>query len=85
MKPSHEEIEQRIYQAVAGLVEIGDRPLTPETSFEDIGLNSLAVVTLTFELEDQWGITIPNEILGDFRTVAEARDTVLELLAQARG
>jgi acyl carrier protein len=79
---SAQEVEHGIYEAVAKLVELQGRTLTPETDLRGLGLSSLELVTLAFELEDRWTISIPNEMLGDFLTVAEARDVVLEIMAK---
>ena len=75
------EIEHAIIAAIRKVKDVGDLPLGPETSFRDLGITSLEVVTLAFELEDAFGIVIKDQYMDDFRTVAEARDTVLELLA----
>ena len=54
-----------------------------DTALEDLGVTSLELVTVTFELEDAFGIVIKDQYFDDFRTVGEARDTVLALLAAA--
>ncbi|MDR0480853.1 MAG: acyl carrier protein [Gallionellaceae bacterium] len=34
--------------------------LTPETTFESLGLDSMSMLELMFEIEDKYGIHIPN-------------------------
>lgn len=36
--------------------------ITPESRLEDIGVDSLAGIELIFDLEEEYGITIPDEV-----------------------
>ncbi|MEV4690567.1 phosphopantetheine-binding protein [Micromonospora echinospora] len=40
-------------------------PLLPDVALADLGLDSLATVTLLLELEDEFGVTIPDELLNE--------------------
>jgi acyl carrier protein len=55
-------------------------PLTPETRFENLGLQSLERTIVVFELEDLYEVSIVDESLDVFDTIGEARDLVLMLL-----
>lgn len=47
--------------------------VTPEARFvEDLGADSLQTVELIMGLEDQFGITIPDEAAENIRTVQDA-------------
>lgn len=57
------------------LVEDFDIPadeITPEASFEALGLDSLDVVDLTLAIEERTGIKLQDEELEDVRTVGDA-------------
>ncbi len=57
------------------LVEDFDIPaeeVTPEASFEALGLDSLDVVDLTLAVEERTGIKLEDEELEDVRTVGDA-------------
>lgn len=78
---SRESVEQQIYQAIRKVKpSLQTIPLTPETRFENLGLESLERAIVVFELEDAYDLSIVEESLDTFETVAEARDLVLMLL-----
>ncbi len=36
--------------------------ITPETTFEAIGVDSMTMLEMMFEIEDKYGVHIPNEV-----------------------
>ncbi len=57
------------------LVEDFDIPaeeITPEATFEALGLDSLDVVDLTLAVEERTGVKLEDEELEDVRTVGDA-------------
>ncbi len=50
--------------------------VTPEATFESLGLDSLDVVELTLVLEEETGVKLEDEELEDVRTVQDAIDKV---------
>lgn len=50
--------------------------VTPEATFEALGLDSLDVVELTLVLEEETGVKLEDEELEDVRTVQDAIDKV---------
>jgi acyl carrier protein len=48
---------------------------------EDIGCDSLDVVEISMELEEQFDISIPEELSDQARTVGQITDGILGLLA----
>ncbi|HEX6099230.1 MAG TPA: acyl carrier protein [Thermoanaerobaculia bacterium] len=74
-------IENEIYRAIRKVKpSLGQTPLTPDTRFESLGLESLERAIVIFEIEDAYEISIIDANLDTFRNVAEARDVVLSLL-----
>lgn len=75
-----------VFTAIRAVLEEerGSLSLTLDTTFEDLGMRSLDVVTIAFELEDAFGIHIHTNSLDDFRSVRQARDTVVALV-RAKG
>jgi len=45
-----------------------------ESSFEDLGLDSLDAVELISDLEDEFNVTIPNIDLQNIKTIQQAVD-----------
>jgi acyl carrier protein len=79
----HEAVEEEIYAAIRRVKpSLQSIPLTPDTPIENLGLESLERAIVVFELEDAYEVSIVDENLDRFRTVAEARDVVLMLLGR---
>lgn len=50
--------------------------LTPETRFDTIGLDSMSMLELMFEIEDQYGVRLPDDVtppenIGDLLKLIE--------------
>ena len=85
-QPGHLDIEAKIYRAIRTVKPSLDVvPLTPDTRFDNLGLTSLDLITVVFEIEDAYGISIVEKRLDTFRTVAEAREVVARLLDTGHG
>jgi acyl carrier protein len=52
--------------------------ISPEATFEALGLDSLDIVELTLALEDRTGVKLGDEDLEQVRTVKDAMDKVKE-------
>ena len=57
--------------------------ISPEATLTELGLDSLTVVELLFDVEDEFDIEIPEE-RATFQTLAEAA-TLVDELVQAKG
>ncbi len=64
---------ERVKAKVASQLGIDEGGITPESSFiEDLGADSLDVVELVMGLEDEFGITIPDDQSEKIVTVGDA-------------
>jgi acyl carrier protein len=62
---------------VIARVKQPDAPLTPDTRFvDDLGLDSLTVMELVAEVEDEFDINVPLNLLPDIFTVQQLADTI---------
>jgi acyl carrier protein len=52
--------------------------ISPESTFESLGLDSLDVVELTLVLEEKTGVKLEDEELEDVKTVQDAVNKVAE-------
>lgn len=43
----------------------GDAPIRPESRLRDLGLDSMQAIELMFALEDEFGVTLPDDKLTD--------------------
>ena len=69
--------EERVIQIVCDNLGVNKEQVTRTTSFtEDIGADSLDIVELVMELEEEFEITIPDEAAEKIKTVGEAIDYI---------
>jgi acyl carrier protein len=74
-----EEILERIKEIAADRLGVDESEVTPEASFrEDLEADSLDLVELIMELEEQFGMEIPDEEAEKITTVEEAVEYVSE-------
>jgi acyl carrier protein len=67
------EIFEKVKKIIADKLDIEEDKITPESSFlDDLGADSLDIVELIMELEEEFGIEIPDEDAEKIRTVADA-------------
>jgi acyl carrier protein len=65
--------EDRVKEIIAQELEVESKQLTPEARFiEDLGADSLDIVELVMELEEEFGIEIPDEDADKIKTVGDA-------------
>jgi acyl carrier protein len=72
-----EKIQERVIQIVCDNLGVNKEQVTRSTSFtEDVGADSLDIVELVMELEEEFEITIPDEEAEKIKTVGEAIDYI---------
>jgi acyl carrier protein len=69
--------EERVIDIVCENLGVSKDQVTRNTSFiEDVGADSLDIVELVMELEEEFEITIPDEQAEKIKTVGEAIDYI---------
>ena len=72
------ETESRLKTLLVNELGLEEDKITPDATFEeDLEVDSLGVVELLMALEDEFGVTIPDEEAEDITTVSEAVDVVM--------
>ena len=83
---TREEVLARIREHLAAELEVEAARIDEGTRFkEDLEADSLDLVELVVELEDSYGIRIPDEEAARILTVGEAADFVAAHAAEIRG
>ncbi len=74
-------IEQQVIDIITRKKQLEPGRVTVESSFADLGIDSLDGIDLLFEFEDAFAISIPDEVAQQMKTVRQATDALREALA----
>ena len=78
MALSREEVLEQIKSELSQKLGIEESEITEDASFEeDLGADSLDLVEVVMDLEDQFGLKIPDEDARELTTVGKAIDYVI--------
>jgi acyl carrier protein len=73
-----QEIEDKVFTIVSEQMAINKAEITRETSFvNDLNADSLDIVELVMEFEDNFEMSIPDEEAEKIRTVGQAIDYII--------
>ncbi|HOO97350.1 MAG TPA: acyl carrier protein [Caldisericia bacterium] len=76
------ELFEQMKEIIADKLGVDATKVAPESKFmEDLGADSLGLVDVTMELEDKFGVAIPDEDLPKITTVQSAMDYIKEKTA----
>jgi acyl carrier protein len=75
---TRDEVLERVKSALGEQLGVDESEITDDASFqEDLDADSLDLVELIMELEDQFGVKIPDEDAQKLTTVGQAVDYVV--------
>ncbi|OHD25206.1 MAG: acyl carrier protein [Spirochaetes bacterium RBG_16_67_19] len=78
-----DDLFEKMKKLIADRLEIEESKITPESSFrQDLGADSLDTYELVYAIEEELGITIPDEKANEFNTVKDALDFIKSELAK---
>ena len=70
-------VEAKVKSIIAEQLGVGEDEIKIESAFiEDLGADSLDIVELVMELEEEFEITIPDDQAEKIKTVGEAIDYI---------
>lgn len=80
------DIEERIKKIIAEQLMVEEDEITPEASFiDELGADSLDTVEMIMEIEDEFGIEIPDEDAEKLQTVGDAIEYVKRKIEEKEG
>ena len=75
-------IESQVIAIIARKRKLDPAVVTLDSTFEQLGIDSLDATDLLFVLEDTFGVVVPDEAARSMRSVGQAVDGVRRLLAE---
>jgi len=76
-------VESAVVDVIANYVNCQAAEISFDTRLDALGIDSLGAITILYELEERFGIEIPNEVI---ESITNVRDIVyhLELILENR-
>ena len=72
-----DELFNKIQKLIAEKLEIDESKVTMDSSFRgDLGADSLDTYELVYAIEEELGVSIPDEAANEFETVRDAYDFI---------
>ena len=83
---SEQSVAERVIKVFADFKKVPVEEITMDTTFEELGLDSLDGLNLVFELEEEFDMTIPDNRVADMKGVRQAVEGIEAILdAKAQG
>lgn len=75
------DLTERVISVIAKTQRIPREKITPESTFEELGLDSLDSVNILFALEEEFQISIPDEETREIRSISQMIQGIEKLVA----
>lgn len=82
---SQHEILQKLFVHLGPLVRAGASMQPDVDMVQELGLDSMAVMNLLMEIEDEFDVSVPLNVLAEVRTPAQLAQAISELLEADHG
>jgi acyl carrier protein len=76
-------VEQRCIVIIAKSKLISESAVTRDKTFDELAIDSLDKINISFEIEDTFNIQIPDDSIGSLKTVGDIIDGVTRLQLEA--
>ena len=64
-------IQSQIIELIAKSKQLDPAALRPDTTFDELNIDSLDKINLSFEVEELYSIAIPDDALNSLRTIGD--------------
>ncbi len=75
-----ETVAERVIRVFADFKKVPTEDIKLETTFEELGFDSLDGLNLIFELEEEFDIVVPDDKVQSMRSVAEVVEGIQSLV-----
>lgn len=72
-----ENIQERLITTIAKAIPLERQMVKADSTFDDLGIESLDLVNIVFEIEDEFDIEIPNDFnMADLNNVVDIKTAI---------
>lgn len=82
---SNEELTTRVTSIIAATQHLPQEKITADSTFEELGIDSLDGINILFAVESEFNINIPDEAAQSLRSVRDVIDGIAKLLDSGQG
>ena len=76
-----DDVEQRVIDLIARKKKLDPATVTLDSTFEQLGVDSLDAADLLFSFEDDFKLVVPDEVATSMKNVRQVVDGLRQLLA----
>jgi acyl carrier protein len=80
---SHEKLTERVIKIIADTQHMAVEKIQADSSFQELGIDSLDGINILFAVENEFNINIPDEAAQTIRSVREMVDGIEKLIEQS--
>ena len=78
-----DQLTERVLKVIAATQRISPEKVTIDSSFQELGIDSMDGINILFALENEFDITIPDEQAKQIRTIREMVEGIEKLVSQS--
>jgi acyl carrier protein len=78
--PAGPEFEQKVIGLIAKKKKLDPATVTPASTFQELGIDSLDGIDLVFTFEDEFNISIPDQVVQKMKSVGQVIEALREVL-----
>jgi len=73
-------MQERVIKAIARACHVSPEEIHPDSTFQELGVDSLVGLQIIFELEEEFKISIPENIALEMRSVRDVINRLAEVV-----
>jgi acyl carrier protein len=82
---SHAELTERVRGIIATAQHLPQEKVTADSTFEELGIDSLDGINILFAVESEFNINIPDDAAQNIRSVRDVVEGIAKLLESGQG
>jgi acyl carrier protein len=82
---SNEELTERVRGIIASAQHLPQEKVTADSTFQELGIDSLDGINILFAVESEFNINIPDDAAQSIRSVRDVIDGIAKLLDRGEG